>query len=294
MALTGVSGSGKTLGALYIAYGLTKDWSRIALIDTEHERARMYANRTDLGTGEFLYAPLYAPYTSERYIALVEEASEVVGEDGVVIIDSLSHAWNNEGGILDQKDRIASKAGMNSYTAWNEAGKMQNNLINTILATNCHTIVTMRSKMDYALQENERGKMQPIKLGLAPIQRDDAEYEFDIVLDITRDHIATASKDVTFLDKYGEIITIKLGEDLKTWLNDGVDPEELKKNRPITKEQWKEFSKEIGGNKEIMNAIFKRFEIQRASDIKQGELSGLIDIARHYVKEGIPYGLSDI
>ena len=55
LALTGVSGAGKTLSALYIAYGMTGDWSKIALIDTEHERARFYANRSDLGTGEFLY-----------------------------------------------------------------------------------------------------------------------------------------------------------------------------------------------------------------------------------------------
>ena len=53
MALTGVTGGGKTLGALYIAYGITGDWSKIAIVDTEHERARFYANRTDLGTGEF-------------------------------------------------------------------------------------------------------------------------------------------------------------------------------------------------------------------------------------------------
>ena len=42
LALTGVSGAGKTLSALYIAYGITGDWSKIALIDTEHERARFY------------------------------------------------------------------------------------------------------------------------------------------------------------------------------------------------------------------------------------------------------------
>ena len=87
----------------------------------------------------------------------------------------------------------------------------------------CHTIVTMRSKMDYVMQENERGKTQPVKVGLAPVQRDDTEYEFDIVLDIARSHIATASKDVTFLDKYGEIITPELGRQLKAWLDDGVD-----------------------------------------------------------------------
>lgn len=214
LALTGVSGAGKTLGALYIAYGMTNDWGKIALIDTEHERAQFYADRPDLGTGSFLYAAFEPPYSTERYKAAVTEAAKIVGADGVVIIDSLSHAWAGSGGVLEVKDRIAQGRGQNSYTAWNEAGKLQNQLIDTILAVNCHTICTMRSKMDYAMQENERGGFSPVKVGLAPVQRDSTEYEFDIVLDISREHIATASKDVTFLDKYGEIITPQLGRDL--------------------------------------------------------------------------------
>lgn len=224
MALTGVSGAGKTLGALYIAYGITGDWGKIALIDTEHERARFYANRSDLGTGEFLYAPFAPPYSPDRYKSMVQEGAQAVGADGVVIVDSFSHAWNNEGGVLDIKEQIASRSGKTSYTAWNEAGKEQNSLVNTILAAKCHVIVTMRSKMDYALVENERGKMEPRKMGLAPIQRDDTEYEFDVVLDIARNHIATASKDTTFLDKFGEIITPELGKQLAEWINNGVEP----------------------------------------------------------------------
>lgn len=225
LALTGVSGGGKTLGALYIAYGMTGDWSKVALIDTEHERARFYADRSDLGTGSFLYAPFAPPYSPDRYKQLVQEAAELVGPDGVVIVDSLSHAWNNEGGVLDIKDRIAGQQGKNSYTAWSEAGKYQNDLINTILAVDCHTIVTMRAKTEYAMQENDRGKMAPVKIGLAPVQREDTEYEFDIVLNIDRNHIATASKDTTFLDKFGQVITPELGVQLKNWLSDGVEPE---------------------------------------------------------------------
>lgn len=224
MALTGVSGAGKTLSALYIAYGITGDWNKIALIDTEHERARFYADRSDLGTGKFLYAPFPPPYSPDRYKQLVSEGAQAVGSDGVVIIDSFSHAWNNEGGVLDIKDRIATQQGKNSYTAWNEAGKFQNDLVNTILAVDCHTIVTMRSKMDYVMQENDRGKMTPVKVGLAPVQREDTEYEFDIVLDIARNHIATASKDTTFLDKFGKVITPELGSQLADWLNTGAEP----------------------------------------------------------------------
>lgn len=225
LALTGVSGAGKTLGALYIAYGITGDWGKIVLIDTEHERARFYADRSDLQTGTFLYASMEPPYSPDKYKEYVRDAALAVGPDGCVIVDSFSHVWNNEGGVLDIKDRIAQQAGKNSYTAWNEAGKEQNSLVNTILSVNCHTIVTMRSKMAYALEENERGRMQPVKMGLSPVQRDDTEYEFDIVLDIARSHIATASKDTTFLDKFGQVITPELGRQLKSWLDDGVEPD---------------------------------------------------------------------
>lgn len=290
MALTGVSGAGKTLGALYIAYGLTGDWSKIAVIDTEHERARMYANRTDLGTGKFLYCPLYPPYTAERYTSLVKEAASVVGPDGVVIVDSFSHAWNSEGGVLDVKDRIAAQAGKNSYTAWNEAGKVQNSLVNTILAVGCHTIVTMRSKMDYVMQENERGKTQPVKVGLAPVQRDDTEYEFDIVLDIARSHIATASKDVTFLDKYGEIITPELGRQLKAWLDDGVDPAQLLGEKPITKEQWIVLSNPYIDTPEIIQAAHKAFGYQTPSEIRQKDIEAIRSKAEEYAAAGgVPY-----
>lgn len=225
LAITGTSGSGKTLGALYIAYGITGDWGKIALIDTEHERARFYADRSDLQTGTFLYASLGPPYTPEKYKQYVQDAALAVGPDGCVIVDSFSHVWSNEGGVLDIKDRIAGQAGKNSYTAWNEAGKVQNDLVNTILSVNTHTIVTMRSKMAYALEENERGRMQPVKLGLAPVQREDTEYEFDIVLNVNRDHIATASKDTTFLDKFGQMITPDLGRQLREWLDEGVEPD---------------------------------------------------------------------
>jgi len=224
MALTGVSGSGKTLGALYVAYGMTGDWSKVALIDTEHERARFYANRSDLGVGAFLYCPMDPPYSPSRYKQLVDEGARAVGPDGVVIVDSFSHAWNNEGGVLDIKEKISGRPGKNSYTAWYEAGKEQNSLVNSILAVDCHTIVTMRSKMEYALETDDKGKQKPVKLGLAPVQRDDTEYEFDIVLDIARNHIATASKDTTFLDKYGSVITPDLGAELMAWLKDGKEP----------------------------------------------------------------------
>ena len=256
LALTGVSGSGKTLSALYIAFGLTGDWKKVALIDTEHQRGRFYADREDLNTGQYLYCDFTPPYSPERYKAMVNEGAELVGPDGVVIVDSFSHAWNNEGGILEIKDTISRRQGQNSYTAWADAGKEQNALVNSILSVPCHAIVTMRSKMEYALELNEKGKQVPVKLGLSPVQRDDTEYEFDIVLNLARNHIATASKDTTFLDGYGTVITPDLGEQLRLWLDKGVEPPrcEICGNviRPYGNKSVPDI---VNGSKELMNKL---------------------------------------
>lgn len=223
IALIGPSGAGKTLSALYLAYGITGDWSKIALIDTEHERGRFYAERDDLQTGAYLYESLTPPYSPEKYISLVKGAEEIVGENGVIIVDSFSHAWDNEGGVLDIKSEIAKQKGKNDYTAWDEAGKVQNNLVNTILSTKCHTLITMRTKMAYAMEINDRGKNVPVKIGLAPVQRENTEYEFDICFQISQQHIASISKDTTFLDGWSGIITPELGKQLNEFLEKGVN-----------------------------------------------------------------------
>ena len=224
IAVTGPSGAGKTLSALYLAYGLTGDWQKVALIDTEHERGRFYADRSDLQTGAFLYAALTPPYSPEKYIDYVRSAAQTVGENGVVIVDSFSHAWDNEGGVLDIKSEIAKRQGKNDYTAWDEAGKIQNALVNALLSVPCHTIITMRTKMAYAMEINDKGKTVPVKIGLAPVQRDSVEYEFDICLQINREHIACASKDTTFFDSWRGIITPELGQQLNEFLCQGEEP----------------------------------------------------------------------
>lgn len=273
LALAGPSGAGKTLSALLLAYGITEDWSKIALIDTEHGRARFYANRSDFGTGEFLYQEMTAPYSPEKYIDMVKEGAEAVGEDGVVIVDSFSHAWNNSGGVLEIKEKIEGGNNKKSFSAWAEAGKIQNNLVNSILSVNCHTIVTMRTKMAYAIEQNENGKNVPVKLGLEPVQRENTEYEFDIVLNIARNHIASASKDTTFLDTWSGVITSGLGKSLKEWLDNGVEPEiceDCKKKilptRQKTIQEIVDGSMKTYGKKMCWACVMKEFRRRKESE----------------------------
>lgn len=236
LAFTGPTNSGKTYTSLRTAYGVVKAsfpdatdaeiWDKICVIDTERSRALFYAERNDLPlkVGEFNYIEIEPPYTVDKYLDAVAVAQETVGANGCIIIDSLSHAWAYKGGILDVHQQMVSK-GKNSFTSWNDAGSLQNDLIDTILTVKSHLIVTMRSKMEYVLETNTDGKIQPQKKGLKPIQRDDTEYEFDITLMLDGHNLPTIIKDTTFLKqiKLDEPITEELGEQLIKWLNNGVD-----------------------------------------------------------------------
>jgi hypothetical protein len=228
ICLTGASGGGKTLSSLYLAYGMTGDWGKIAVIDSERGRALMYANRSDLGTGEFLHCDLEPPYTVDRYIEAMREAEKIVGEDGVIIIDSGSHAWKGTGGVLDAKEQIAQQRGKTDFSAWNDAGKIQNKFIDTIMDLNCDTIVTLRSKVAYTQEvDPETGKSRVRKLGLEPEQKADFEYEMTLVMDVDKDtHNCSVIKDNTFLDAegfYGRI-TPELGKRLRAWMAEGIEP----------------------------------------------------------------------
>jgi AAA domain len=181
MAITGPSGSGKTYSALAIASGLG---APIALIDTEKGGADFYA---DQFTFDRVQLESYAPTS---YIKMLEAAE--AERYPIVIIDSLSHEWMGEGGVLALVDKARGKGG-NDFTAWRGPGDLHNKLIEAMLSSPFHLIVTLRSKMAYVLEE-KNGKQVPKKLGLAPIQRDGLEYEMDVVGDLDLEHIMTVSK----------------------------------------------------------------------------------------------------
>ena len=44
MCLNGPSGSGKTYSSLLLGYGLTNDWSKIAVIDSENHSSELYSH----------------------------------------------------------------------------------------------------------------------------------------------------------------------------------------------------------------------------------------------------------
>lgn len=209
IAITGPSGSGKTFSALEMATGIGP---RIAVIDTEHDSASLYSDRFQFDT-----LCIDPPYTIQKYVEAIK-AAEAEKYD-VVVIDSISHAWAGEGGLLAKKEALDSRGGtQNQYTNWGSITKEHEAFKATLLNADIHMICTMRSKQDYQqIEENGRKKIQ--KVGLAPIQRDGMEYEFTTVFDVAMDHAAVPSKDRTGLfDGHIAKLTKETGAQLIAWL----------------------------------------------------------------------------
>lgn len=218
IGISAPSGAGKTYSALLIAKGLCGDWEKVALIDTENGSGELYSH---LGT--YSVCRITPPYTPLKYIECIENA--VASGFKVVVIDSLSHAWSGEGGLLDMQEaaKKASKSS-NGYAAWREITPLHNRLVDTILQAEADIIVTTRAKADY-IQTEENGKKAIKKVGLAPIFRDGLEYEMTVFFDLTQEHIASASKDRTGLfDGRNFVPDEKTGELLNEWRGRGVAP----------------------------------------------------------------------
>lgn len=215
LALAGVSGSGKTYSALLVASGLGQ---RIAVIDTEKGSASLYSHLVDFDVLE-----LEPPYTPERYRQAISLA-EKSGYD-VIIIDSITHEWSGTGGILELNDQIAkAKYKGNTWSAWSELTPRHRALIDDILNSTSHVIVTMRSKTETA-QVEVNGRKQVKKLGVKAEQRDGIEYEFTTVLEIDHEtHNAIASKDRTGLFLQDPVLlNQEVGERLIEWMNSGKE-----------------------------------------------------------------------
>ncbi|WEF34902.1 ATP-binding protein [Pseudoduganella chitinolytica] len=216
LGIAAPSGAGKTYSALLLAFGLG---GKVGLIDTEHGSGDLYAH-----LGDYDIIGIEAPYTVAKYLQAIK-AFEQAGYN-VVIIDSLSHAWAGDGGLLDKQGKIADSGKQNGFAAWRTITPEHNSLVEAMLRSPCHIIATMRAKQEYVLETGANGKQTPKKVGLAPVQRDGMEYEFTVMLDVDMNHVASASKDRTGLfDGAYFKVTPETGTKLLGWLDTGTPPE---------------------------------------------------------------------
>lgn len=215
IALEGPSGSGKTYTSLLTAKVLGE---RVAVIDTEHGSASKYADEFEFDT-----LPL------DRYdpnLLIHALSAAAAGGYEVVVVDSLSHFWMGADGMLEQVDKATKRAGRaDSFSSgWKDMAPVERRMIEAMLAYPGHVIVTMRQKSEWVIEENDRGKKVPRKIGMKAVQRDGIEFEFDVVGDLDTDNELVISKS-RCKALSGQVIRKpdeEFGRTILAWLTDGV------------------------------------------------------------------------
>lgn len=225
VALGGTAGRGKTYSGIWLASLFGK---KVGVIDSERGRASLYA----LNPGESAPSPEAIAAGNGRFEFLVRELDEkspqeyieVLGEAqalgiDALVVDSYSHSW------------IAALEAVDRGGGWTKAGKSVSpivaKLVDRILSYPGHVICTFREKAEYAIQPDEKGRMRPVKLGMAPVVRDGTDYEFTMWFDFDdAGYLIVRKTSCGGLIPMEEAIhrseIPRIAAALKSWLADGV------------------------------------------------------------------------
>lgn len=265
IALCGPSGSGKTYTGLALATALS---DRVAVIDTERGSASKYVG---------LNGWKFDTVTPNKFspLSLVETLGVAAGAGyGAVVIDSLSHYWMGADGMLEQVDR---RSGTNKFTSgWKVVGPEEKQMIDALLSYPGHVIATLRTKTEYVIEENEKGKKEPRKVGMKPIQRDGLEYEFDLIGDLDLENRLTVSKS-RIPSLSGQAIAkpgIELARTISDWLSEGVEVPSIADYRARS---------EAAESREALLAILREVEAAQMSNAPTVDANNRPTVLREFI-----------
>lgn len=204
IGVSGLSGTGKSYTALRVASAMFPG-ERIAVIDTE-DKIRKYSR-------EFPINPaILKDFHPDRFVALIKQAIQYGYK--VLVIDTISHSWMGKGGLLSLADK---------FSDWKSVTPIYNDFVAALIEAPIHIFVTMRSKTDYAVSKNEQtGKQEVSKLGLAPVVREGFDYEFDLLMEMDKDHNAKVTKSI--IPALDQQVFVRPGADVAELINEWLSP----------------------------------------------------------------------
>jgi len=209
--LSGPAGAGKTWTALTVAE-VFAEGGDVLLIDTERESSLTYAERFT-----FTHLPWLPPFDPRHLASTITAA----GHDyEVVVIDSASHFWRGDGGVLSIAD--------GKFTGWKDARPAHEDFVASVLGCGAHVILCARSKMAHVQEQGSNGRFEVRKLGMEAQQDADLEYEINISAELTIDHALTVAKSRAETVPVGRQFTAGHADEFATvyadWLAGGEPP----------------------------------------------------------------------
>lgn len=156
--LIGGTGSGKTFTGMRLASGIAGG-KPFAVIDTENRRALHYADQF-----KFDHAELRAPFRPDAYAEAVV-AADAAGYP-VIMVDSGSHVWAGDGGVLDWQEEELDRMAGNDYgkrervkmSAWIKPKMAHKHMVQKLLQVKAHIIFCLRAEQKIEMVKVD-GKM---------------------------------------------------------------------------------------------------------------------------------------
>jgi hypothetical protein len=263
LAITGLSGSGKTYSALALASHLGK---KVAVIDTENNSSTLYAEYFDFDVCNL------GQFHPNKYIEAITFAGDA-GYD-VIVVDSLSHVWNE----------ILNIVGGN-YNNWAKVRPLEDQLKQAMLRSPSHIIVTMREKADYVDGTSKTGKATKVKAGTKPVMSDGIEYEFDIAgqMDLSHTLSLTKSRCKALQDTTWTNPGKDLAEVMKEWLAQGNAAVDQSVNQLVTakneqSEGFKNACKLAGMTPIEAKTLLKRYGVSKAAELTAEQYQSVLEL----------------
>lgn len=154
LGLAGGTGSGKTMTALLLARGIAGG-DPFYVIDTENGRALHYADDFKFEHGE-----LHAPFRPARYADAIA-AAEAAGAK-VIVVDSMSHEWTGDGGMLDWQEEEMRGEESRRMSSWIKPKADHRKFVTRLLQTNAHVILCFRAEPKVDMKKDAQGRWQVV------------------------------------------------------------------------------------------------------------------------------------
>lgn len=226
----GPSGSGKTFSAMRVASGIVGPGKRFAVIDTESRRALHYADKF-----QFDHCELHPPFRPDVYAEAIRAADRA--GYGAIVVDSCSHEWAGEGGVLDWQEEELTRMAGDDYkrreackmAAWIKPKMAHKQMVQRLLQVKSNLILCFRAEEKTKIEKGPDGKTHIVPIGWQPICSKEMPYELTVSFLLHSEHpgigdplkLQEQHKDIF---PTGKLLDESAGKAIAEWARGGVLP----------------------------------------------------------------------
>lgn len=154
------------MSAMRLAQGIVGRDGKFAVLDTEGGRAKHYAPAPGtepdfISTFRFDHGDLRAPFSPESYTEAIV-AADAAGYP-VIVVDSFSHEYAGEGGVLDMQEAEFIRMGGRESTkvaSWIRPKMAHKKMVQRLLQVRAHLILCFRAEAKIEMVKDAQGKTQ--------------------------------------------------------------------------------------------------------------------------------------